>query len=367
MGARSIKSGVIAAAALSGAALTSGGALAETGWRVNGSVSERISITGSQLSSLTSVNLAALSETERMRFGVNTGFGLAVGSGGGLNAILPSLGVNFGIDSKRMSINTSASLRFNSITFEEEDDGVDLTTTQVSGIRRSLGASIRGNYDISSRLTGSLGYSYSDVSYNEISDALSPSVTHNITGSVSFDAAKDTAVVASVGARWFDADNVNNSKSFTLDGTVRVSYEATSRISVDAGAGITWANSQDDILGLRRKSKSTAFLLNGGISYGLPDGTIRLGLSQRVAPEASTGFLSRFNTLNLGYTHAFNNTTQLGLKTNTSLSQFSINPSIIWTLGSDLEARVGYSYRQRDSDDTHRLDFVITKSFDRGL
>jgi len=158
---------------------------------------------------------------------------------------------------------------------------------------------------------------------------------------------------------------------------VRVSYDATSRVSFDASAGITWARSQDDILGLRVVTKSTAFLINGGVSYGLPDGTLRLGLSQRIAPEASSGELTRFNTLNLGYTHALNNTTQLGLNlawsdqktipSDESLSQFSINPSISWELGEDLNARIGYSYRQRDGNDSHRLDFSIATSLERGL
>jgi len=118
-------------------------------------------------------------------------------------------------------------------------------------------------------------------------------------------------------------------------------------------------------------------LINGGVSYGLPDGTLRLGLSQRIAPEASSGELTRFNTLNLGYTHALNNTTQLGLNlawsdqktipSDESLSQFSINPSISWELGEDLNARIGYSYRQRDGNDSHRLDFSIATSLERGL
>jgi len=377
MGAKRTKSGIIAAAALSGAALTSGAAQAETGWRINASASESISLTDDRISSLTSVRISALSETDRMRFGINTGFGLAVGSGGGLNAVLPSLGVNFGVDGKRMSINSSASLRFNAITFDDDESAIDLTSSEETGIRRSLGASIRGNYDISPRMTGSLGYSYSGISYSETSTSLVPSNTHNINGSISFDAAKDTAVVASIGARWFDADNVRNSESFTLDSSVRVSYDATSRVSFDASAGITWARSQDDILGLRVVTKSTAFLINGGVSYGLPDGTLRLGLSQRIAPEASSGELTRFNTLNLGYTHALNNTTQLGLNlawsdqktipSDESLSQFSINPSISWELGEDLNARIGYSYRQRDGNDSHRLDFSIATSLERGL
>jgi len=167
MGAKRTKSGIIAAAALSGAALTSGAAQAETGWRINASASESISLTDDRISSLTSVRISALSETDRMRFGINTGFGLAVGSGGGLNAVLPSLGVNFGVDGKRMSINSSASLRFNAITFDDDESAIDLTSSEETGIRRSLGASIRGNYDISPRMTGSLGYSYSGISYSE--------------------------------------------------------------------------------------------------------------------------------------------------------------------------------------------------------
>lgn len=384
MGAFWTKSGVtrtlLSSAAFAGLAGSPNMVFAETGWRITGSASESITLTEDRISSLTSFNISALTETERMRFGVNTGFGLAVSTGSGVNAVLPSLGVNYGIDSKRMTITTSASLQFTPVTFLADDE-LDLTTNEETGIRRSIGASARVNYDLTPRATGSLSYSFRGIDFTDDVASLVTSNTNNINASVSYNLADDTTIVASIGARWFDADNEQNSESFTLDSNVRVSYEATSRISVDAGAGITWARSEDDIvvLGVRQitETESTAFLINGGISYGLPDGTLRLGIAQRVSPEAGSGELTRFSNITLGYTHALNATTQLGLNvawanqetipTNISTNQFSINPSIRWDFSDDLTASVGYSYRVRDDSDSHRLTFLISKSLETGL
>lgn len=349
---------------------------AESGWRLSGTASQNISASENGVSSLTSIGLNALTQTERMRFGINTGFGLAASTGDGVNAVLPNFGLNFGIDGKRWTINSNASINFTPITFDLEDE-TDLTTTEETGIRRSIGASVRGSYELTPRSTASLTYSYSDLDYSESSTTLVPSQTHNITGSLAYEAAQDTSVTASIGARWFDADNTMNSSSFTLDTNVGVSYEATSRLSLNAGAGITWAKSKDDFVGLRQETTSTAFLLNGGLSYGLRDGTLRLNLSQRVAPEAGSGELTRFNTATLGYTHQVNQRTAIGIDlsasdqktipTGTSISQVSISPFLTWEIAEDLQARVGYSLRDRDGDISHRATFFVQKSFESGF
>ena len=376
MGAITRKIGVAGAAA--GLALVPFSTVAETGWQLSGSASENISVNENGLSSLTSFSLRARSETERLRFGVRTGAGFVVSTGDGVNAILPDFGVDFGIDGKRWTLSSEASLRFDPITFDSDPDEVDLTTSEETGIRRSIGASVRGTYDLTALSTGSLTYSYRDVDYSDASADFVPSQTHNISAGLTYAAADDTSVTASVGARWFDADNTLNSSSFTVDTNVGVAYEATSRLSLEAGAGVTWATSQDDLVGVRVETTSTAVLLNGGLSYGLRDGTLRLAVSQRVAPEASSGELTRFNTATLGYTHQVNQRMAAGvdlsvsdqktIPTDSSITQVSINPFLSWEFDEDTSARIGYSLRQRDGDDiTHRLVFFIQRNFQSGL
>jgi len=351
---------------------------AESGWRLSGTVSESLTLTEEAgLSSLTRIGLRALSQTERLRFGISTGAGLAVSTGGGVNAIRPNLGVDFGIDGKRWTINSNASLRFDPISFEELDE-VDLSTTEETGIRRSIGASVNGSYDLTARSTATLGYSYTDRDYTETSTDLVPSSSHGINAGLNYAAADDTSITASIGARWFEADNTENSSSFTLNGNVGVSYEATSRLSLNAGAGVTWAKSKDDFLGVRTETTSTALLINGGLSYGLRDGTLRVNVSQRVTPEAGSGMLTRFNTATLGYTHQVNQRTAVGLDLSlsdqktipdgNSITQFSASPFLSWEIAEDVQARVGYSFRDHSENGTsHRATFFIQKAFSSGF
>ena len=349
---------------------------AETGWRLTSSISENLDVSDDGALSFTRVGVSAVTETGRMRLGFNTGFGLSLGRGNN-SASLPNLGVNFTLRGKRSSISTSADIDYQPITFLEEDE-LDLTTTEETGIRRSIGASVRGNYELSPRLSTSLSASYRDVDYSDTSTALVPSQTTGLTWGLNYEAADDVTIAASLGARWFDADNDMNTSSFSVDSSVSATYEATSRLSLTAGAGVSWARSQDDILGLRSTTRSTALLLNGGVSYGLAHGTLRANVSQRVSPEAASGELTRFNALTIGYTHQLNQTTGLGLDlqvsdqktitTETSTTQFSISPFVTWELLENLEARLGYSFRRRDNDATsHRVTFFVRKVFESGL
>lgn len=375
MGPLSRKIGVASAAA--GLMLVPLNSSAETGWRLSGSLSESITLNEDGATSLTSIGINALTQTERMRFGLNAGAGIALSNDG--VDFLPSLGVNYGIDGKRWTISSNASLSFDPVSLLEDDptEDVDLTLQDGEGIRRSFGASVRGSYELTQRSTATLSYSYSDIGYLEDNNTLNPSSSHSLNGSLAYAAADDTSITASIGARWFDSENDLNSSSFTLTGDVGVSYEATSRLSLNAGAGITWAKSKDDLLGLRTETTTTAFLINGGLSYGLRDGTLRLNLSQRVTPEGASGELTRFNTATLGYTHQVNQRTAMGLDLSlsdqetiprgTSISQFSVSPFLTWEIAEDLQARVGYSLRDRDGDISHRATFFIQKSFESGL
>ncbi len=382
MGAFSKKIGVAGAAA--GLALAPLSSAAETGWQLTGTASESLSISDSNASSLTRIGISAISETERLRFGINAGAGLSAtknfnSTGAGWDFdVVPNLGVSLGVDGKRWTLSSEATASFEPITFIEDIDEVDLTTSDETGIRRSIGASVRGTYDLTPRSSASLSYSYRNVDYSNSSEDFVPSQTHTISAAINYAALDDTSIVASVGARWFDTTNMLNSSSFTLDTNVRVSYEATSRLSLDAGAGVTWATSRDDVLGLRTETTSTALLINGGLSYGLRDGTIRLNLSQRVAPEASSGELTRFNTATLGYTHQLNQRTALGLDLSVSdqktiprensITQVSISPFLSWELYEDVQARVGYSWSDHSENGvTHRVTFLVQKSFQSGF
>lgn len=361
-----------------GLTLTPALAWAESGWRLSATVSESLSVTQDNVLSFTRLGVNATTQTERMRFGVNSGVGLSFGSGGVSSATLPNLGLTFGLDtSRRSSITASANLDFQPITFTE-DENLGQVDTERTGLRRTVGASLGGNYELTPRSVASLTGSYRDLSYSEDSDDFVASRTTSLTGSLNYEAADDLGIVASLGARWIDSDEGVRSKSFTLDGSVRATYEASSRLSLNAGVGFTRAETEEDdtvILGLitRTTTNSTSFLVNAGLSYGLPDGTLRAGLSQSVSPSATSGELTRFTSGSLGYTHELNRTTNLGLDlqlsnqesltTDSATTQFSISPFVTWDILDDVQARLGYSLRRRDSQTFHRLNLFISRTF----
>ena len=352
------------------------------GVRLSGSVSQEFRLdnnfsfngAGTETRGYTRGGLTFSSETETTRVSASTSATMGMDPSRNFTFSTPSVRLDFSNRGRRTTTSAGVSYVTGPITFEEVQADLSLadeTTDQTS---------IRGDFVVSTRLdnTKSTRFSarVSQLDFETTSAELVPSIDYSLDGALTYQRDRITSFDFTGSVGWFDGDGVEDSQSFRATVGVGVSRALNSNTELDADIGLAFVNTEETVLGVREEDWSLSVLFGAGISYGLADGAVDVGISQRIAPSSegalavNTGLTAEYSrqineSSAVAVTAAISRQETIGIGDDPSETSVSISPSYTRQIARDVEMEAAYTFLRDDSGDvSHGISIELEKVFD---
>ena len=239
---------------------------------------------------------------------------------------------------------------------------------------------VRYDVELAQRLdelnTLSIGSAGTAIDFDEDTPDLTPSRTVGIDAGWERVLTDTSTVTFEIGARQFDADDLINTRSQTLDLLFSLSHRRTSRHIFDASIGVTAVRSKADGV----ETDNTVDLTGGAsLDYLFKNGTAGVDFTQSVEPSAA-GELQSFSRLDADLSYDVNDQQRVNLfaavSRRTPLGGVG-DTFDFYTIGADYEIDVAdtvelaLEYAFRGNNDSvvgaatgHRVLLSLEKSFD---
>lgn len=344
---------------------------------VSGTASGGIRITksgsGSPGLGLTSrLSVRALSETPTTAVDGTAAIGFSLNRGDTDTSL--SAGIGARTEFKRTRLSTRLSFSRVPTNFAELDfSGDTLDLINLEGTRTRTSLSFNGDHDLDSRTVARAALSYTRTDYEPVNADQVPSDNYTLSAGVTHDLNRRTRLIADTRFGWFTSESAADTESFSASASAGLRHELDSRTTVNGSLGLSFVNTEETAIGVRTSTWNTAILLDAGISHAYSDGTVSLGLSQKVGP-GTDGAMEVNVALNGSISYDINAREQILV--NGRLSRLSnvdgggsetvltLAPSYKIEIADGLDARAAYTLQNADGDTSHRLSLDVSKTFE---